>query len=338
MLKFLVPCCLIYALIIVLLTPNSIRALEITPFRTANRNPLLQMHGIPAVTSSDLQPAGHLELSLSQDVASNYSVSSKNGESILLDGELYRWGLNVNYGITDHLELGIEVPFELQTGGILDHFIMGWHNFFGLPQGGRDSAPNNRLRYRYYKDGVNRLDVSRESGGIGDMSLLAGYQLYSCRIERDHDTLALRTQLTVPTGNSRELLGSGSTDLALFVTGAMNRQSAWGTTGVFASAGGMYSSEGDILKDQRRNLAGFGTVGIGAAPAEWIAFKVQGNFNTPLYKGSSLRELGKNALLLTFGGTLKLPDNYLLDIGVGEDVFVSTAPDVTFNLALSRRF
>ncbi len=321
------------------LFPDSSPALEITPFRTANRSPVVQLYGIPSITSSDLQPIGHWEFSLNQDVASNFSASSTTNETILLDGEQYRWALNGTYGLTDHLELGFEIPFEYQTGGgFLDGFIINWHNTFGLPQGGRNTYPKNRLNYRYTKNGVNKLDVSKESGGIGDMSLLAGYRIYTLRSELDHDTLALRAQLKLPTGNSSELLGSGGTDLSLFITGSMNSKTEWGTVGIFASAGGMYGSDGDILKEQRRNLAGFGTVGIGLAPTNWIAFKVQCNFNTPLFKESSLRELGKNSAMLTTGGTLKFPGDYLLDIGVGEDIAVATAPDVTFNLGISKKF
>ena len=60
--------------------------------------------------------------------------------------------------------------------------------------------------------------------------------------------------------------------------------------------------------------------------------------NTAIFRGSSLDEVSGNALMLTSGGTLKLPGGYLLDIGVSEDVAVATAPDVTFHLGLSRSF
>lgn len=317
---------------------NDSPALEITPFHTANRSPLLHFYGIPSETSSDLLESGKWEFSITQDIASITTISNTANEEMYLDGELYRWSLIGRHGLGQRIELGFELPYVVQTGGFLDGFIVGWHNFFLLPQGGRTIVPHNRLKYHYAKNGVNRLDASPASNGISDMSLLAGYQLYSSRDEQDHDTLALRAQLKLPTGDSSAMLGSGSTDLALFITGSRNSRNSWGILGSFASLGGMYSSDGDILKQQRQNLAGFGTLGAGWSPAEWINFKLQCHLTTPLYKGSTLRELGTWTALLTMGGSLKLPDNYLLDIGVGEDILVDSAPDVTFNLTLTKRF
>lgn len=318
--------------------PKTGYALEIEPFRTTNRSPLVQIYGLPAETRSAIIPAGHGQFSLTQDIASIYTKSSTSDEQILLDGELYRWTISGRYGLTDNLELGLELPIVLNGGGFLDGFIVDWHKLWRLPQGGRDTAAKNRLHYSYTKDGIQRLNMQQSTGGIGDISLLAGYKLFEQQTDTDHDTLALRSQLKLPTGDSATLLGSGSTDIALFLTGAMNRKTEWGTIGLFASAGGIYISTGDILKDQQEHLAAFGTGGIGLAPADWISFKVQCNLTSPFYKQSSLSELGKSTALLTTGGTLKLPGNYLLDIGVGEDIAVATAPDVTFHLGLSKQF
>jgi hypothetical protein len=320
------------------LLPSPGHCLEIEPFRVNNRSPLLQIFGLPAETSSVLIAAGRWQGSLSQDISSSYSVGTTATEQILLDGELYRWTLAARYGITDTLELGLELPFVLQGGGFLDGFIVDWHKWWRLPQGGRDTAPNNRLKYRYTKDGVQQLAMSHASGGIGDISLLVGYKLFDQQTDTDHDSLALRMQLKLPTGDSSSLLGSGSVDGALFLTGAMNRGTDWGTLGMFGSAGGLLTSDGDVLKQQRTNLAGFGSVGAGWAPADWISLKLQCNLNTPLYSASSLTELGRTAVLLTMGGTLKFPGNYLLDIGVGEDIAVGTAPDVSLHLGLSKKF
>jgi hypothetical protein len=57
-----------------------------------------------------------------------------------------------------------------------------------------------------------------------------------------------------------------------------------------------------------------------------------------LYGGSSLGQLSKSTLMLVTGGTLKLPGSYLLDIGVSEDVVVTTSPDVAFHLGLHKQF
>ncbi|MGB4599498.1 MAG: DUF3187 family protein [Trichlorobacter sp.] len=323
---------------ILLLSAVSAVALEIEPFRTANRNPLVQGYGLPSERTPHLLPAHSWTAILTQDVASIYTSSNTSTEQLTLDGEQYRWALTGKYALTDRLELGLELPVVMQTGGFLDGLITDWHSLWGLPQGGRDSAPKNRLTYRYSKDGRQRLNVTDSSTGIGDISLLAGYRLFDQRQGDDHDAVVVRAQLKLPTGKSSSLHGTGSTDLALFLTGAMNRATEWGTLGVYGSAGGMVSSDGDLLSKQRENLIGFGAAGIGWSPADVIAFKVQMDLNTACYRDSNLDELSKTALMVTLGGTVRLSGDYLLDIGLSEDLAVATAPDVTFHLGLSARF
>ena len=323
---------------LLLLPPVPAAALEIEPFRTANRNPLIHGYGLPSERTPQLLPAGTWSAVLTQDMASIYSNSSTATEQLVLDGEQYRWALTGKYALNDRFELGLELPIIHQSGGSLDSMIIDWHNLWGLPQGGRDSAPKNRLTYRYSKDGSQRLNVTDTSTGVGDVSLLAGYRLLDQHQNEEHDTVTIRAQLKLPTGDSGSLHGTGSTDLALFLTGATNRNTEWGTLGVYGSAGGMVSSDGDLLSKQRENLIGFGSAGIGWSPVTWIALKAQLDLNTAFYRQSSLDELSTTALMLTIGGTLQLSDNYLLDIGLSEDLTVAAAPDVTFHLGLSARF
>ena len=313
--------------------------MEITPFRTSNQSPLVRIFGLPADNSATLAASGRLRLGLSMDVASEYAASATAGERIILDGESYRWTLAAYYGAGNRLEVGIEVPYQLYGGGFLDGFIEGWHDTFGLPQGGRDSAPRGRLLYRYYKDGVRKLDVSHSgSGGIGDMSLHAGWKLYDAVDAGSHDSLALRAALKLPSGDSGALRGSGSVDLSLALCGGMNHFTEWGSLGLYGALGGMAMTDGAVLRDQRNNLAGFGLAGLGWGPAQWISFKAQIDAHTPLYRGSSLDELSRYALMLTVGGALRFPGDYLLDIGVSEDLAVTTAPDVGFHFGLSKVF
>lgn len=312
--------------------------MEITPFRTINQSPVVQIFGLPAESSATLAPPGRLVVGITQDIASEYTVSRATAEQITLDGESYRWTLSARYGISERFEAGIDIPYILYGGGFLDGFIVDWHNTFGLPQGGRDNAPKNRLSYHYRKNGVQKLAMDQAGSGIGDISLAAGMKLYDERAAAAHDAVALRFTVKLPTGDSGSLRGSGSTDFALSLCGSMNNFTEWGSLGVFGSVGGMAMTRGDVLADQQNNLAGFGTVGLGWGPAEWISFKVQLNAATAMYHGSSLDELSKVSLVLVSGGAVKLPGGYRLDIGVSEDVAVTTAPDVAFHLGVSRQF
>ena len=312
--------------------------MEITPFRTVNQSPLVQIFGMPSETSATVAMAGRTRISLTQDIASNYTVASNSSERIHLDGESYRWTLAARYGLTDRVEIGLDVPYLLSGGGFLDGFIIDWHKTFSLPQGGRDSAPKNKLQYNYTKNGRQVLNMDRSGSGIGDISLAGALKLYDIKDGESHDSIVLRTAVKLPSGDSAQLRGSGSTDFAVYLCGSMNNFTEWGSLGLFGSVGGMAMTKGNVLPDQQKKLAGFGSAGFGWGPTDWISFKFQLNANTPLYSGSSLAELSKSSLMLVVGGALKLPGTYLLDIGVSEDLAVATAPDVAFHLGLSKQF
>lgn len=323
-----------------LLIPAVLHAadMEITPFRTTNQGPLAVIRAIPAESSAEITPKGRFFSALTFDLASNYTLASSSRENILLDGESYRWTLSARYGLSERVEIGLALPFILYGGGIFDSFIIGWHDTFWLPQGGRDRAVKNRFRYSYSKGGEQKLLLDSSGNGIGDLTLMTGLKLLESRSPSETEAVAFRATLKLPTGDRDQLLGDGAIAGTGSLCGEVNRFTDWGTIGVFGSAGLMVSGDGKVLKEQQKNLAGFGTLGLGWGPLPWISFKVQLNANTPLYGGSDLDEISKPPVMLVMGGTLKFPGDYLLDIGVTEDVSVATAPDVALHLGLSKQF
>lgn len=312
--------------------------MEIRPFRTTNQSPIVMIHPLPAESSAGISPQGKFTSALTFDLASNYTASSTNSENIRLDGESYRWTLASRYGLTDRLEIGVEIPWILTSGGFMDSFIVDWHDAFGLPQGGRKSAPKNQLQYGYSNSAGQELLMDSSGSGLGDIVLSGGVKLYEEKTPALHDALALRATIKLPTGDSDHLRGSGAIAGTVSLCGSSNHFTEWGSLGFFGSIGGMVSAKGDVLSDQQEPFAVFGTFGLGWGPAAWISFKLQINANTSLYKDSSLAELSSSGVMLVTGGALQLPADYQLDIGVSEDIAVATAPDVAFHLGLSKVF
>jgi hypothetical protein len=321
---------------VLLLFPDMVRALEIVPFYTFNQSPLVQIHGLPPIDNSRLVPVDRVTGLVSADIASNFAIDSNGTERITLDGETYRFVLAARYGFAKGFECGIDIPYVVHNGGFLDGFIEGFHSFFGFPNGDRENAPRNRLLYAYGVNGNDRLNRTDSVSGLGDIRISSAMQLYN---NDDGAAVALRAGLKLPTGNSSRLLGSGSTDFALWLTAGEDfKLPALGHLTGFGAIGGMVMSSGDILKGQQRDLAGFGSLGIGWSPLEWLAFKVQANGHTSLYRNSSLREIDGSSVQLVSGGSLGLGKDTMLDIGVSEDVIVQTSPDVVFTLTLRTLF
>jgi hypothetical protein len=308
--------------------------LNLEPFSTTNQNPLVAIYGLPAAGSAFVLAPGRTVAELRADIASNYSDDNKASESILLDGETYRFTLAMKHGVSENLEVGLEVPYVMHRGGFLDSFIIDWHDFFHLPQGGRDDAPRDRLAYRYEKDGQTLIDLDDQSEGLGDVRLTGAWQLWQ-REGEEPQSLALRASLKLPTGDDDQLLGSGSTDLALWLSGAQSFRS--GSLSLFGAAGTLLMSEGDVLADQQRDVVAFGTLGAGWQPLTRLALKVQMDGHTAFYKETDLTQLS-GSVQLAIGGTVGLTDSLALDIAVTEDIVVDSASDVVFHLALRQAF
>jgi hypothetical protein len=205
--------CIVSVLASLLAISHPSAAAEITPFNTFNQSPIVQIYGLPAPGRAKLLDEGENEASLFLDLANNSTQHRNSRESIVLDGETLRSTLAFSHGFTDSFEAGIELPIVSQSGGFMDGFIEGWHDFFHLPQGARPVQHRNQLQYRYQKDGTTRLDFSDRNTNIGDLRLTGATQLY-----REYDSaVALRALLKLPTGESSRLTGSGSTDVALWL-------------------------------------------------------------------------------------------------------------------------
>ncbi len=316
-------------------SPEKAFCLDIDPFYTFNQSPLIQIHGLPAVDDAYVAPEGRIKGIISTDVANNYLVETNEREMLTLDGESYRFTFAARYGLAKGVECGIDVPVIAYGGGFLDGFIEDFHHFFGFPNGGREQAPRDRLLYQYITGGNQKLDIRDSAAGIGDIRLTGALQLF----RSEEAAVALRASLKLPTGESNRLLGSGNTDFALWFSVKEDyKLPALGHISGFGGIGGLVMGDGETLKGMQRTLAGFGSLGFGWSPVEWLALKVQADGHTPLYQGSGLKAVNKTSLQLVSGGTFSLGKNTSLDLGISEDVIVETSPDVVFHIALRTMF
>jgi hypothetical protein len=328
-------CLLVLALLLCI--PAAGHPFDILPFRTSNQSPLVMIYGLPAIGDARVLAKGEKELALVFDLANMYVDDSAANERIILDGETYRLNLTGRMGIANRFEAGFELPWIFQNVGFLDGFIENYHTTFGFRQNGRDQAPKGRLLFNYQRNGADLIRVDQSSSGIGDIRLTAGYQMYR-EAGENPGALALRASLKLPTGDSNELRGSGSTDLALWLAAGKGWKTGSGLWEIFGGVGALGMTESDVLPDQQRNVVAFGSIGAGWRPLSWLVLKVQFDGHTAFYKDSDLVELSSDSVQIVMGGSLVFSERTTLDIGVSEDLVVKTAPDVVFHFALSHRF
>ncbi len=330
------PSILLLLLLPALATPAWAAPLDIVPFQIANRSPVTQLFGLPGPGSALLLPPDANAIEFAEDTVQNFAHDSSGDEAVLFDGESYRFNLNLRRGLTPRVEIGIDLPYLAHRGGSLDGFIEDWHDAFNLPQNKRDKAPHDRLLYSYVRDGKQEILVDDDSQGIGDIRLNGAWQIKGADAGNPWAT-ALHASLKLPTGDSDDLLGNGSTDLALWFSATRSWQLEGSALALFGSLGAMGLTDGDVVEDQQNNLVGFGTLGAGWRPLDWLVLKLQVDSHTPFFD-SDLKELGDPAAMLTFGGDVALGASSALEIGISEDIATETAPDVVFRLALRSRF
>ena len=335
LIKSLVKSVLIMALLFI--NPLYLYASDITPFYTQNQNPLISIFGLPSIGQSTVMGQGKSDLRLTLDQASNYTTDGNMRENIVIDGESTSFMLSGRYGIGYQVEVGMEIPFLIVGGGFLDGFIENFHSAFGFPNAGRGYAARNRLLYRYQRDGITMINMERSSQGLGDVRLMCGWQFYESAPNKAQ-RMSFRASLKLPTGDTGSFHGSGSTDLALWVVGDNDFKMPYGHVTLFGAAGAMAMTQGKILPDQQQPLVGFGALGIGYSPADWITLKIQTNAHTSFYRDSDLKQIDSASAQLTIGGALVFSAKTSLDIGVTEDIITATSPELVLHLSLCHKF
>jgi hypothetical protein len=115
--------------------------------------------------------------------------------------------LFANYGVTDRLDVGIAVPFvrlnlDARIQATIDHAA---------------TAPDPFVVH-VFSNGTDSQEF-RESGsadGVGDIVLRSKFNLVS----RPSSSLAAAVDLRLPTGKEADLLGSGATQVKMYLIGA----------------------------------------------------------------------------------------------------------------------
>lgn len=304
-----------------------------TPFFSSNLNPLVQVYGLPTTRGAVLADKSQWKAGVQLEAANTFSHSDSSQEAIFLDGETYRATLLMTYGLTDKIELNVELPYISHDGGQLDSLIEDWHSFWNLPGGDRDDFPQDQLMYAYRYDNDVLVNLQDSRSGMGDISLMMGYQLAA----NEQTEWALRGGVKLATGDADKLTGSESTDvhLGLYVS----RQGLFEQPSLYAHAnmGVLWMDEGEVADQVREDWVGYGSTSLSWMVTRVVSLKAQLDFHTAFYD-SALEEIGDFTAQLVFGGSIRAAKNTVVDISMSEDIVVNASPDVVFQLGLRSTF
>ncbi len=300
------------------------------PIYVVNPNPFVQIFGLPKAEAGTITPRGKLDVGFLYHVSNNAISADAGNEEIIWDGETAIYNLRFRYGVSDRLELGMDVPYIDHSGGYLDSLIRNFHDLFGMTNDRQEGFTKNQLQYEYDEVGItNRVH------GFGDIRFLAAIPLMG-RTTKEQRHLVLRPQIKLPTGDADHLLGSGGTDVSMGLAYS-DFETLRSLNMVLTSHAGMiYMGNTKVLRHKQRHFAGYGGASLSWLATEHLEFKLQMDLHSAFYD-SDLKQLGSSLQLLA-GGTAHLPGNVLLDLGISEQLITDATSDVGFYLSLRRLF
>jgi len=306
------------------------------PISVRNQNPVyLQNLGLTPRRAEPL-PHGTLETRIDSAYSNMYEYGQDANSMMDLDMEFWRLALHVDYGLTQDLEIGVEIPFVHFNGGFLDSFIQDFHNAFGLPNGGRDQVANNQFSYRFDAGGQTLFNFPAATFGLGDISIHVKNQLAG--EDSDWPDLAWFADIKFPTGRRSRGFGSGAPDFGFgaILDASWKRLHGHFNCGYFV-LGGNNMIDGFMYN----NMFAYTVAGEVTILDNWSGI-IQLNGSTPLLTGASYDQWNGVPLdlIVGFRGEEKrIIDNYDLiwQFGFSEDV-TSRGPSVDFTIFLSIGF
>ncbi|HNP36647.1 MAG TPA: DUF3187 family protein [Woeseiaceae bacterium] len=297
-----------------------------------NQNPFLQVFGLPPIQTALLTADGQTRYQLSFDLVNHADAANNGSAELRLDGESYFLGFSLRHGLSQRLELGIDLPVVAHADGILDNFIESWHDVFGMSNSKR-RGPANELGFLYAEDGNVLYQQYEPTTGLGDLQLSAALLLNEPGTNR-WPAISLRTSIKLPTGDDKDLHGSGATDLALGLY-ATDSYTLWhrpiyvsGFVGVLALG------DGKVLPDIQKSAVAYGGLLSNWQISTNLAAIVQLAIQSSYYD-TALKEIGSESVQFAVGGEYRLPGNrLLLSFGIVEDLFSNTTPDFAVHLSI----
>jgi len=309
------------------------------PIYVANLNPFVQIFGLPKAESGIIMPKGKLDAGFTYHVSNNAISAEEGDEEIKWDGETAQYNMRFRYGVSERLELGMDIPYTDHSGGYLDSLIRHYHVLCGFPNDRQEEFDKNQIHYQYREiSGTTTntpVNMQDQAHGFGDIRFSAAIPLFADSLHEQR-YLALRPQLKLPTGDADDLLGSGGTDVSMGLAYSDFQTLRKLNVALSAHAGAIYMGNTKVLRDKQRHFAGYGGVALNWIATDYLVFKLQMDLHTAFYD-SELKQLGSSMQLLA-GGTARLPGDVLLDLGISEQLITDATPDVGFYLSLRHLF
>lgn len=291
---------------------------------TRDLNPMLQPVYLPGYSRPGPQAGWWVEHNLF--ITNTSQTESSRSESVVIDVENYRYELDIGFRRGNWL-VQAKLPYLGNSAGSLDHLIDEWHSLFGLPGGDRSRFERDQIEIEYQRDGETVYSQTASSRGLGDIALSFGYQ-------RDEMT-GYYFGIELPTGSEDDFTGNEAVDIALWLARSNAIDENMTLNWMF---GVSIPGDGGPLEDFLAERIWIGQLGFDYRFSDSLIGMAQIDLHSAWFDDSSLRGLGSSAQILFGLGFTNLFEDHRLDLFFSEDIYVESAPDITFGLRLTREY
>jgi hypothetical protein len=245
-------------------------------------------------------------------------------EVSIIDTENTRMDFQATYRVAPWY-FNINIPLISNQSGFLDQTIKNWHDFFHLPQGNRENTGDDQIRMLYMQNNSAPLvDINNTETDLADIQLALGRQV--------NNSTQIWFALEIPTSSSSELISNGGIDAAFWLSMQASRTHK---TSTYFTLGLALPANDGVFRDSIRKQFGFAQLGFMYTLTPAYQFLLQADFHSALLKDTRVKALD-NSAQAQFGLRLpKLLKNHTLDFFFSEDIYIGSAPDITFGMRLS---
>jgi hypothetical protein len=280
------------------------------------------------------QPEDTLGVALESAYASLFEDGADATGSVLVDGELWHGSARLRWGLGPRTDVELELQLLRAGGGFLDGFVEGFHDLFGLANGGREDREDDQLEVEIVADGETVYELEGNAIELGDLPLVLTHELW-----RDADAssfVAARFGIELPTGSESRGYGNGGIDFGagLLAERSFGNWTAFGAADVVLPAE-RDSFEGTDFEVDERIDAAFGL--------EWrwddfTSLLAGLRYLSPLSDDIEIEELDAPLLDLGAGAAWDVPERSRLPVSFHVYLWAGSGPDFTVRVGWSWRF
>lgn len=262
------------------------------------------------------------------------NIWANGGMDYLLDFESLDSSASIAHGVSDVLQVEVEIEDRSRFGGLMDGFIQGFHDLFSIDQNGRDEVPRGDFDFDL-RPGAGRPRISLDDGDRGSFSRNAIVTVQHNVTCGKGAGPAFSYALTArfPLSEAKDLEGGSSTDLGISISASRRFGKFYAYETLSVARFGKTRFRGiELRRDQISTLTAL----------EWRFLPTMSFVLQYLLSEGAADDLGpfsRPSREITIGLKGEVARGTVLEVGLLENVIThDNSPDFGLHLAVSRRF